>query len=149
MSISKKTLPTSALWEQIFKASSAEEIYSRHDNGCVLPSFSEYISTLCKQRGEVPERIIKKANIERAFGHAIFRGDRNPSRNTVLQLAFGFDADVDLTQSLLKHAGHSALYPRVPRDAVIGYCLYHHFSFIDTQHILSELDLPLIGGSVK
>lgn len=149
MTVSKKPLPTSALWEQIFKASSVNEIYSQRDNETAMPSFSEYISSLCKQRGEVPERIIKKAHIERTFGHAIFRGDRNPSRNTVLQFAFGFDADVDLAQSLLKHAGHSALYPRVPRDAVISYCLYHHMSFMDTQHILFELNLPLMGGAVK
>ncbi len=145
----KKLLPTSVLWEQIFKASSVDEFYSQHENEIGLPSFSEYISSLCKQRNEVPERIIKRANIERAFGHAIFRGDRNPSRNTVLQIAFGFDADVDLTQSLLKHAGHSALYPRVQRDAVISYCLFHHMSFMDTQHILLELNLPLMGGAIK
>ncbi|MGI6071597.1 MAG: hypothetical protein ACOX75_01090 [Lachnospiraceae bacterium] len=102
MVVSKKQLPTSVLWEQIFKASSVDEIHCKHDDATVMPSFSEFISSLCKQRGEVPERIIKKANIERAFGHAIFRGDRNPSRNTVLQFAFGFDADVDLAQSLLK-----------------------------------------------
>ena len=149
MNSMKQTLSTSALGEQIFTSSSIEEIYRQHDNQAAMPSFSEYISSLCKQRGEVPERIIKKANVERAFGHAIFRGDRNPSRNTVLQLAFGFDADVDLAQSLLKHAGHSALYPRVPRDAVISYCLYHHMGFMNTQHILLELDLPLMGGAIK
>ncbi len=145
----KQTLPTSALWEQIFKASSVDELYHQNANEIGLPSFSEYISSLCKQRGEVSERIIKRANIERSFGHAIFRGDRNPSRNTVLQLAFGFDADVELAQSLLKHAGHSALYPRVPRDAAISYCLYHHISFLDAQHILLELGLPLMGGTTK
>jgi len=149
MAALKKQLPTSALWEQIFKASSVDEIICQNDNETEMPSFSEYISSLCKQRGDVPERIIKKANIERSFGHAIFRGDRNPSRNTVLQLAFGFDADVDLAQSLLKHAGHSPLYPRVPRDAVISYCLYHHMSFMNTQHILLELNLPLMGGVNK
>lgn len=149
MSELKKELPTSSLWEQIFKASSVYEIYGQPDNKTPMPTFSEYISSLCKQRGEVPERLIKKANIERTFGHAIFRGDRKPSRNTVLQLAFGFDADIDLAQSLLKHSGHSALYPRVPRDAVISYCLHNHISFINTQHILLELELPLIGGSIK
>lgn len=147
MSEIEKPLPTSALWDQIFKASSVDEFYSQHENEIGLLSFSEYISSLCKQRGEVPERIIKRANIERVFGHAIFRGDRNPSRNTVLQLAFGFDANVELAQSLLKHAGHSALYPRVPRDAAIIYCLFHHMSVADTQHILLELGLPLMGGA--
>ncbi len=145
----KKSLPTSALWEQLFKASSIEQFYSNHENEIGLPAFFEYITSLCKQRCEVPERIIKKANIERAFGHAIFRGDRNPSRNTVIQLAFGFDADVESAQSLLKHAGHSLLYPRVPRDAVISYCLFHHMSLIETQHILLKLGLPLIGDAKK
>ena len=142
-------IPTSALWEQLFKASSIEHFIGRNEKEIVLSSFSEYVSSLCKERGEVPEHIIKKATIERSFGHSIFRGNRNPSRNTVLQLAFGFDADVGLAQELLKHAGHSALYPRVPRDVVISYCLHHHMGIYEVQHILMEMGLPLIGGAVK
>lgn len=142
-------LPTSALWEQLFKASSVERFLGQNEGHIGLLPFSEYIGELCKQRGEAPERVIKRANIERSFGHSIFRGDRNPSRDTVLQLAFGFGADMDLAQSLLKHAGHSPLYPRVPRDVVIGYCLFHGTNFLETQRILMELGLPLVGGTVK
>lgn len=142
-------LPTSVLWEQLFKASSVEQFLGQNESHIGLIPFSEYISALCKQRGEAPERVIKRANIERSFGHSIFRGDRNPSRDTVLQLAFGLDADMELAQALLKHAGHSPLYPRVPRDVVVGYCLFHSTSFLETQHILMELGLPLVGGTVK
>ncbi|MCE5234717.1 MAG: hypothetical protein LLF87_01505 [Eubacteriales bacterium] len=142
-------LPTSALWEQLFKASSVEHFLGQNEGDIGLLPFSEYIGELCKQRGEAPERVIKRANIERSFGHSIFRGDRNPSRDTVLQLAFGFGADMDLAQALLKHAGHSPLYPRVPRDVVVGYCLFHGTSFLETQRILMELGLPLVGGTIK
>ncbi len=142
-------LETSALWEQLFKASSVEQFLDKNEAGIGLMPFSKFISELCKNRGEVPERIIKRANIERSFGHAIFRGDRKPSRDTVLQLAFGFLADVDLAQALLKHSGHSPLYPRVPRDVVISYCLYHGNNFLKTQRILMELGLPLLGGIAK
>lgn len=145
----EKALPTSALWEQLFKASSVEQFFSQNENEISLPPFSKYIGELCKARGEAPERVIRRANIERSFGHSIFRGDRNPSRDTVLQLAFGFGADMELAQSLLKHAGHSPLYPRVQRDIVIGYCLFHGTGFLETQHILMELGLPLIGGAIK
>ena len=149
MNESEKSLPTSILWEQLFKAPSIEQFIGRNESEIGLLPFSEYISELCEYRGEVPGRVIKRANIERSFGHAIFRGDRNPSRDTVLKLAFGFGADMELAQSLLKHAGHSLLYPRVQRDIVIGYCLFHHKSLVETQYILMELGLPLIGGTIK
>jgi hypothetical protein len=149
MSENEKPLPTSKLWEQLIKAASVKQFIEQNETEIGLPAFCKYISSLCKNRGEVPERIIKKANIERSYGHSIFRGDRNPSRDTVLQLAFGFDADVELAQSLLRHAGHSLLYPRVPRDTVVSYCLIHGTGFIETQRILMELNLPLIGGVIK
>lgn len=149
MSDNKKPLSTSKLWEQLIKATSAKQFIGQNESAIGLPAFCEHISALCKERNEVPERVIKKANIERSFGHAIFRGDRNPSRDTVLQLAFGFDADVELAQSLLWHAGHSPLYPRVPRDAAISYCLLNSTGIIEAQRILMELDLPLIGGRIK
>lgn len=143
----KCTLPTGDMWEQLIKANSVQQFIG--ENAIGLPAFCEYVSKLCKERGEVPERVIKRANLERSYGHSIFRGDRKPSRDTVLQLAFGLDADVELAQSLLRHAGHSPLYPKVPRDTVIGYCLLHKASFMETQQMLMEMELPLIGGGVK
>ena len=140
---------TSTLWEQLFKAPSVEQFLSQNANAILQVPFPAYLNALCEQRGEVPEHVIKRANIERSFGHSIFRGDRKPSRDTVLQLAFGFGADVELAQSLLKHAGHSALYPRVRRDVVISYCLLHGRNLVQTQQVLSELTLPLIGGARK
>jgi hypothetical protein len=147
MSDRKDPLPTGDMWDQLMKAASVRQFIGENEIG--LPAFSDYIRALCRERGEAPERVIKRAGIERSYGHSLFRGDRRPSRDTVLQLAFGFEADVELAQSLLRHAGHSTLYPKVPRDTVIGYCLIHKTSFIETQQILMELDLPLIGGGTK
>ena len=63
-----------------------------------------------------------------------------------MQLAFGFGADIELAQELLRHAQCSALYPRVKRDAIISYCLHHRMSLIQTQNLLAEAGIPLIGG---
>lgn len=139
-------ISTSKFFSILLKASSLEEFVKNNEKELKLPSFKEYITELCNDQKNVAERIIKRANIERSFGHQIFRGSRNPSRDTVLQLAFGFEADVDTAQELLKHARMSALYPRVKRDAVIIYCLHYHFTLMDTQLILYEMDLPLLGG---
>ncbi|NCB51658.1 MAG: hypothetical protein EOM54_07250 [Clostridia bacterium] len=137
---------TSTLFRQLFKTSNIKAFTENNSAEMRLPSFSEYISGLCADRGEVPERIIKRADIERSFGHQLFKGTKNPSRDTVLQLAFGFEADVDTAQELLRYAGMSALYPRVKRDAAIIYCLHNRFTIVETQNVLSDMKLPLIGG---
>jgi hypothetical protein len=93
----------------------------------------------------VPEHIIQRAGLEKSFGHQLFSGRRTPSRDTVLQLAFGFSLSVTDTQELLKVARKSPLYPRVKRDSAIIYRLYHGKSFVDTQIILHDLDLPILG----
>lgn len=111
-----------------------------------IPPFCVYITQLCKELGEVPEHIIRRANIERSYGHQIFRGSRNPSRDTVLQLAFGFGTGVEEAQELLKYAGKNALYPRVKRDAALIYCLRDHFTIVETQRVLHEMGLPLLGA---
>lgn len=64
----------------------------------------------------------------------------------VLLLAFGFKADVKGAQELLRYSRHSPLYPRIKRDAAIGYCLEHRMSATEAQLMLSELELPAIGG---
>ena len=118
-------MKTSVLWDQLFKAPSIEQFFGKNKAALDLPPFCAYIRSLCEKRGEVPERVIKRANIERCFGHQIFRGDRRPSRDTVLQLAFGFESEMAQAQSLLKHAGYSALYPRVRREVIVGDCVLH------------------------
>ncbi|MDO4544353.1 MAG: hypothetical protein Q4C01_07350 [Clostridia bacterium] len=145
----EKKRSTSALWARLFKAPSARSYLDANREDLGLPSFSAHINLLCQKRVEVPERVIKRAGIERSFGHQLFRGSRNLSRDTVLMLAFGFEADVDMAQSLLLHAGCSRLYPRIQRDSAISYALDRKYTLMETQHLLAELELPLIGGDVR
>jgi hypothetical protein len=138
---------TTELWARLFKMPSVRAFIGENADEIGLPEFTAYIRDICARTGEPPERVIRRADIERSFGHQIFRGSRRPSRDTVLQLAFGFQADVPMAQSLLKCSGHSPLYPRVERDVAIGYCLHHHMTLVDAQGVLEELCLPLIGSA--
>lgn len=136
---------TSELFDMLFKVQNLKNFVEENESDFVLPSFSEYITALSNIKNEVPERIIARANLEKAYGHKLFSGARNPSRDTVIQLAFGFEADVDQTQELLKIARKSLLYPRSKRDAAILYCLHSHVSVVEAQIILDDLGLPILG----
>ena len=138
---------TQDLWARLFQAPSVDGFFAEHDSNLELPAFSDYITELCKAKGEKPERVIKRGNIETSYGHRLFAGGRNPSRDTVLQLAFGLELNTDGTQQLLKVAHMAPLHPKVKRDAVIAFCLHHHSPLTEAQQTLHDNHLPLIGGT--
>lgn len=137
-------ITTGELWVRLFRSPTPERFLAEQSEE--LPSFSDYITELCRARDEKPEQVLRRSNVESSFGHKLFSGVRKPSRDTVLQLAFGFDMDVEETQQLLKVARASQLHPKVHRDAVIAWCLSRHCTLIDTQEHLYDSGLPIIGG---
>ncbi len=145
--MSKKTdLSTQELWAKLFEAPTVEDYFNQSKHSQSLAVFSDYITGLCREKGEKPEQILKRSDIEPSFGHRLFSGSRNPSRDTVIQLAFGFELNADETQQLLKAARLSALHPRVKRDAVIAFCLHNQKPLITAQQLLYENNLPILGG---
>jgi len=147
--MNQNRLSTEELFALLFKTSSLPLFLEGKVSDLALPAFHEYISSLCTAQNEIPEHIIQRSGLEKSFGHQLFSGRRTPSRDTVLQLAFGFSLSVADAQELLKVARKSPLYPRVKRDSAIIYCLFHGISFVDTQIILHDLELPILGGGRK
>ncbi len=138
-------ISTSKLLQKLFKTSSISRFIKHYDQQMTPTHFSAHLSSLCKSRNTVSERVIIKSGIERTYGHQIFNGRRKPSRDKVIQLAIGFSLNYDEAQELLKIARKSPLYPKVKRDAVIIYALKHKTSIDDVQATLFELGLSLLG----
>lgn len=137
---------TSYLFNKLSKTKNIKQFIQINEDDMKLPKFHTYINIKCSEIGEVPERILNRAGIESSYGHQIFKGTRMPSKDKVVQLAFGFGFGLEDTQLLLKLAQHSLLYPRIKRDAIIIYCLNRKKNIIETQALLHELGLKLLGG---
>ena len=142
-------IDTKELMNLLMMSRSLQSIMDSNDAEMGLPSFADHISALQQVKGETASEIIRRSQIEKSYGYKLFKGEREPSRDICLKLAFGFELGVDETQRLLRIAGRSTLYPRIPRDAAIIYCLHNHISLYDTQLILEKLGLPLISGGIK
>ena len=138
---------TRQLWAQLFQSESVDVFFTLNSDISELPCFSDYITILCQNRNEKPERVIKRTNMERSYGHRLFSGTRQPSRDTVLQFAFALELNVDETQQLLKVARATPLHPKVKRDAVIAYCLHRGKTLTEAQLLLYEHHLPQLGGA--
>ena len=140
-------LTTEEMWGMLFASPDIDSFLAGGTEGYALPGLSDYINELCAARDIKPMTVIKRANIESSYGHRLFRGSRNPSRDTVLQLAFGFGLNTAEAQQLLKVARQAALHPKVKRDAIIAFCLEKGRSVIETQNYLYDNDMPLLGGA--
>lgn len=112
----------------------------------LLPPFPDYLARLCSEREIARERVIQRARIERSYGHQLFNGTRRPSRDKVIQLAFGFGLDLKQTQHLLKVAGQSQLVPQVKRDAAVLYCVLHQLELGEVQTLLENFEMRPLGG---
>ena len=139
-------ISTDELLKLLFKERSLKHFLQRNESAYLNTAFSDYLTAWCQAHQQVPEHLIRRANLEKSFGHQLFNGKRKPSRDTVIQLAFAMNADVSEAQEMLKIARKSLLYPRIKRDTVIIYCLHNHISLVDTEIILADLNLPILGG---
>lgn len=137
---------TSTLLRRLFMAPKLEQFLQSSGEDLRDTTFPQYLEELRVACGGTKERIIRRAGIERTYGHQLFRGTRSPSRDKVIQLAIGFALDVESAQRLLTGARKSPLYPRIKRDAVLLYCVKNKLSFAETQRILDEQGLTLLGG---
>ena len=139
-------LNTSMLLHKLFDSYDIESYVDNNSEELGLPPFHVIITNICSEMIETHEKIIRRSDIERSYGHQLFSGRRKPSRDKVLQLAFGFGFDVDATQDFLKLAQKSLLYPRIVRDAAIIKCLNEGKNILEAQQILGSLGLTMLGG---
>lgn len=142
---SQSSRPTIDMWNQIKRSPSLQKFLEWNEPYFMEPAFVQYINEMRVEKKLVREQIFFRAGIEPAYGHQIFRGKRHPSRDKVLQLAFGFPMTLQETRNALAMAKKRELYPKIKRDAVISFCLNHGKSLTEVQEMLYECDLPILG----
>ena len=115
-------LTTDTLQDKLVNGKSLKKILDSETDAFAEKSLPEYLRELCDERGLLPEQVIRKAQIDRTYGHQFFNGRRNPSRDKLIQLAVGFELSLDETQTLLKKAGKGVLQVQGGRsDAHVAY----------------------------
>lgn len=112
---------TERLLAELLDAPSIDAFVSTHES--VERSLSDYLNQLLASKGLSRPRVIRAAGLNPTFGYQIFTGQRNPSRDKVLQLTLAMGCTLTETNRALQAAGHSALYCKSRRDAIIIFCI--------------------------
>ena len=112
---------TDELLHELLTVSNPIEFTEAHNIG--HRTLSEYLNQLLAEKGLRRADVVREAGINETFGYQIFKGQRNPTRDKVLQLAFALGCDLIETNRLLKAAGANELYCKDRRDAIILFCI--------------------------
>lgn len=99
-------------------------------------SLSECLGELLEEKGLARIDVVREAGLNETFGYQIFKGQRNPSRNKVLQIAFAMHLDLRETNRLLRAAGVNDLYCKNRRDAIVIFCLDKGYTLRKTDEEL-------------
>lgn len=142
----KETVSTGELMRRLVKTKLLSNYFQKNEAFLQEDTFCGLLQSFCDEKHLQTAGIIRAAQIDRTYGYQLFSGARKPSRDKVVMLALGMKLDVEETQRLLRAAGKSALYPRLKRDAVLIHALKSGCSLDETQILLTEYGLSLLGN---
>lgn len=106
------------------------------DNTPVARSLADYLQELLDAHHLERAQVVHDAQLNDTYGYQIFMGQRNPSRDKVLQLAFAMGLPLTETNRLCQAAGVNPLYVKNRRDAIIIFALDHSYTL---QKVNEEL----------
>lgn len=105
--------------ENLWKAKDLGEYVEINQGNMISQNLSEHLMMLLDQKGLKRADVVRDSELEKAYVYQIFNGEKNPSRDKLIAVAFGLHLNEKETQRMLKVGGYSELYPRIARDAAI------------------------------
>lgn len=136
---------TSEIVKELGLCSDFKTFYDENKVYMISVSLSEMLETLLSQKGLKKSQVIKQAEMSEVYAYQIFSGLRVPERNKLLCLAVAMGLKLDEVQALLKCAGYSQLYVKLPFDSIVIYGICKQLSVVEINELLYEYGLETLG----
>ena len=142
-----KSKTTEELRNEIKAATDIEDFLITNKENMYIPSLSEHLNMLLKQKGIKKADVLRGSLLGRAYIYRIFTGDKIPSRDKLIAIAFGMHLSDEETQHMLTLSGNRELYARDERDALILFSLQHKQTILEINEMLFEHRLAILNAS--
>lgn len=136
---------TTKIVEELGLCADFNTFYSENKDYMVTSSLAEMLDNLLKTKNLKKSQVIKNAELSEVYAYQIFSGLRVPERKKLLCLAIGMSLNLEEVQTLLKCAGYSSLYVKLPFDSIILYGICKKLSVMEINELLFEYDLETLG----
>lgn len=129
---------TDELSNEIKAATDIEDYLIRNKGNMLTLSLPEYLNMLLLQKGMKKADVVRSSTLGRTYIYKIFSGEKVPSRDKLLAIAFGLGLSDEETQKMLKLSGNRELYARDERDALILFALQRKKSIWEINELLDK-----------
>lgn len=136
---------TTKILEELGLCSDFKTFYDENKSYLVNESLSSLLNSLLQSKELKKADVIKHAELSEVYGYQIFSGIRVPERKKLLCLTISMGLSIDETQTLLKCAGYSPLYVKLPFDSIVLYGICKKMSVLDINEILYEYGMETLG----
>lgn len=138
------TKNTSDLREELMTESDIDSYLKENRRYFASQSTTKLLASFYEQQSISKAELARRSGMSEVYLHQLFSGRRKPSRDKLLCLCFGMELSMEEVQRLLKTAAYMQLYPRIRREAVIGFGILHHFSLAEmNDKLMQEGEEPL------
>lgn len=138
-------LTTDELNHEIKTTSDIDDYLIRNKENMLAQSLSEHLNILLEEKGLSRADVVRGSLLDRAYVYQIFSGERTPSRDKLLALAFGLRLSDEETQKMLKLSGNRELYARDERDALILFALQRDKTIFEANELLFSHAQMILG----
>lgn len=136
---------TSEIVKELGLCPDFQSFYSENRDYMISGNLAELLGQLLEKKGLKKSQVIKNSEVFEIYGYQIFSGVRVPDRKKLLCIAVGMRLNIAETQQLLKCAGYSQLYVKLPFDSIVLYGLCKNLSVVQINELLYEYELETLG----
>lgn len=138
---------TDELNHEIRSATDMEDYLAKNRENLLSVSLSEHLELLLSQKKIRKADVVRGSLLGRTYVYKIFSGEKIPSRDKLLAIAFGLGLSDQETQYMLKLSGNRELYARDERDVWILSALQRNKSILEVNELLDEHGLAILNTS--
>ena len=142
-SMSKATKELVSELEQAKTTKEFVDFLKRNDVEMKRESFGDYVLKLCAKYEITPSSLQPQIAISKSQFYSLINGTRNPSKESVIKIAFGLKISREEINELLRTAGFHALEPREKEDAIILFGIDNKKEVGKVEELLREYNAKI------
>ncbi len=141
--IKKKS--TTKLLRELKMSRDFKKFYTENEDNLLKDELCDLLGEYIKKYKLKKSEVIRRAEMSEIYGYQIFSGARKPERNKLICLIIGMGLNIEEAQLVLRSAGYTPLYVKIPQDSVILYGICNKLSIIELNEMLYKYGCEMLG----